>query len=124
MITGGMAARHPNLRIAFSHGGGVMSILLPRLVHAWNMFPKVKESLSESPELAARRFYYDELVFSPRAIRFLVDTYGESQICVGTDYPFALGDSKPLQTLKNTDLENNVLQLITEGNAKRFLGLN
>jgi aminocarboxymuconate-semialdehyde decarboxylase len=123
MITGGTAARHPRLRIAFSHGGGVMSILLPRLVHAWNMFPKAKESLSESPEIAAKRFYYDELVFSPRAIRFLVDTYGESQICVGTDYPFALGDAKPLQTLKNTELETKILQLITEGNAKRFLGL-
>jgi len=123
MITGGMAARHPKLKIAFSHGGGVMSILLPRLVHAWNMFPKAKESLAESPEIAAKRFYYDELVFSPRAIRFLVETFGEKQICIGTDYPFALGDARPLQTLKNTDLEKSVLQSITEGNAKRFLGL-
>ena len=123
MITGGMAARHPKLRIAFSHGGGVMSILLPRLVHAWNMVPKVKEALAESPELAAKRFYYDELVFSPRAIKFLVDTFGEKQICVGTDYPFALGDSRPLQTLKNTKLEDSIFKAITEGNAKRFLGL-
>src|SRR5213075_1984607 len=113
MITGGMAARHPRLRIAFSHGGGVMSILLPRLVHAWNMFPKAKESLAESPEIAARRFYYDELVFSPRAIKFLVDTYGESQICIGTDYPFALGDAKPLKSIQ--DLPLTTRQAITEG---------
>jgi aminocarboxymuconate-semialdehyde decarboxylase len=123
MITGGMAARHPKLRIAFSHGGGVMSILLPRLVHAWNMFPKAKESLAESPELAAKRFYYDELVFSPRAIRFLVDTYGESQICVGTDYPFALGDAKPLRTISGADLAEKTVKAITAENAKRFLGL-
>src|SRR6185369_3670035 len=31
MITGGIAARHPKLRIAFSHGGGALSMLLPRL---------------------------------------------------------------------------------------------
>jgi aminocarboxymuconate-semialdehyde decarboxylase len=123
MITGGMAARHPKLKIAFSHGGGVMSILLPRLVHAWNMFPKAKESLAESPEIAAKRFYYDELVFSPRAIRFLVDTYGETQVCVGTDYPFALGDAKPLQSLKNSELPEKTLRAITAENAKRFLGL-
>ncbi|HEU0259799.1 MAG TPA: amidohydrolase family protein, partial [Burkholderiales bacterium] len=49
MITGGIASRHPKLRIAFSHGGGTMSILMPRLVHAWNNFPKAKESLQESP---------------------------------------------------------------------------
>ena len=123
MITGGMAARHPKLRIAFSHGGGVMSILLPRLVHAWNMFPKAKESLAESPEVAAKRFYYDELVFSPRAIGFLIETFGENQICVGTDYPFALGDAKPLQTLEKAKLADGVRKKITATNATRFLGL-
>ena len=71
MITGGIGSRHPKLRIAFSHGGGTMSILMPRLVHAWNNFAKAKESLSESPATIARRFYYDELVFEPRAVRFL-----------------------------------------------------
>lgn len=123
MITGGVAARYPHLRIAFSHGGGVMSMLLPRLVHAWNVFPKAKESLKESPDVTAKRFYYDELVFNPRAIRFLLDTFGDSQLCVGTDYPFALGDSRPLQTLAGTDFNHSVMEKITVTNAKRFLGL-
>src|SRR5688500_10776604 len=69
MITGGIAMRHPSLRMAFSHGGGTMAILLPRLVHAWNQFPKAKEALPESPELAARRFYYDQVVFDAKVIR-------------------------------------------------------
>src|SRR5580765_3288636 len=99
LITGGIGARHPRLRIAFSHGGGVMSILMARLEHAWKTFPKAKESLSEAPSTTARRFYYDELVFEPRTIGFLVQTFGEDQIVLGTDYPFALGDSKPLDTL-------------------------
>lgn len=123
MITGGIASRHPKLRIAFSHGGGTMSILMPRLVHAWNNFPKAKESLQESPATIARRFYYDELVFEPNAVRFLVETFGESQIVVGTDYPFALGDWKPLETLKTSGLEERVLTGITSTNARRFLGL-
>ena len=123
MITGGIASRHPKLRIAFSHGGGTMSILMPRLVHAWNMFPKAKESLPESPATIAKRFYYDELVFEPRAIRFLVETFGQTQIVVGTDYPFALGDWTPLDTLQKAGFEKSVLAAITAGNAKRFLGL-
>ena len=123
MITGGIATRHPKLRIAFSHGGGTMSILMPRLTHAWNMFPKAKESLAEPPDVIAKRFYYDELVFEPKAIRFLVETFGSSQICVGTDYPFALGDWKPVQTLDKTGLDKNVLAAITSKNARRFLGL-
>ncbi len=121
MITGGIASRHPKLRIAFSHGGGTMSILMPRLVHAWNMFPKAKESLPESPAAIARRFYYDELVFEPKAVRFLVETFGETQILLGTDYPFALGDSTPMKTLESFD--GKTLAAITSVNARRFLGL-
>ena len=123
MITGGVATKHPKLRIAFSHGGGTMSILMPRLLHAWNKFPKAKESLAEPPDVIAKRFFYDELVFEPKAIRFLVETFGERQICVGTDYPFALGDWKPMQTLDKTGLDKNVLAAITSKNARRFLGL-
>jgi len=123
MITGGIASRHPKLRIAFSHGGGTMSILMPRLVHAWNVFPKAKESLPESPATIARRFFYDQLVFDPNAVKFLVQQFGSSQILVGTDYPFALGDTKPLETLEKAGLGKDVLAAITSANARRFLGL-
>jgi len=123
MITGGIAARHPDLRIAFSHGGGVMSILMARLEHAWKMFPKAKESLSEAPSITARRFYYDELVFEPRTVGFLVQTFGEDRIVLGTDYPFALGDSRPLDTLAKAGLDRAVAAKITAANARRFLAL-
>src|SRR5919108_466611 len=112
MITGGIASRHPKLRIAFSHGGGTMSILMPRLVHAWNMFPKAKESLKESPATIARRFYYDELVFDAEAVRFLVKQFGASQILVGTDYPFALGETNPLGLLEKAALDVATLAAI------------
>lgn len=123
MITGGIASRHPKLRIAFSHGGGTMAILMPRLVHAWNVFPKAKESLPESPATIAKRFFYDELVFDPEAVKFLVTQFGSSQIVVGTDYPFALGDNKPMETLQRTGLNAPTLAAITSSNARRFLGL-
>lgn len=123
MITGGIGARHPRLRIAFSHGGGVMSILLARLVHAWNMFPKAKESLIESPATIARRFYYDELVFEPRAIQYLVDVFGASQICIGTDYPFALGDMHPMKSLELAGIHGETLVALSSTNAKRFLAI-
>ena len=91
LITGGIGMRHPKLRIAFSHGGGVMSILLPRLMHAWNVSPKAKEGLAEAPAVTAKRFYYDQLVFDPSAVRFVMQTFGDTQILIGTDYPYAHG---------------------------------
>jgi len=101
----------------------VMSILLARLVHAWNMVPKSKESLAESPAVTAKRFYYDQLVFEPRAVQFLIDTYGASQIVIGTDYPFALGDTHPMKTLELAQVHGETLVAISSTNAKRFLGL-
>ena len=123
MITGGIAMRHPKLRMAFSHGGGTMAILLPRLVHAWNQFPKAKEALPESPELAARRFYYDQVVFDAKVIRLLIEQFGVEQICLGTDYPFAMGDFTPLRSLQEANLGEEGLSAITTTNARRFLGL-
>jgi aminocarboxymuconate-semialdehyde decarboxylase len=123
MITGGIGARHPRLRIAFSHGGGVMSILLARLVRAWNVLPKAKEALPESPAVTARRFYYDALVFDPLAVRHVIATFGSSQIMVGSDYPFALSDPQPVKTLEAAGLDAATLAAISSGNAKRFLAL-
>jgi aminocarboxymuconate-semialdehyde decarboxylase len=123
MITGGIAARHPKLRIAFSHGGGALAILLPRLVHAWNALPKAKQSLAESPAVYARRFFYDALVFDPKATRFVIDSFGSSQVCLGSDYPFNMGDSDPLGSLEKCGLDAGVIAAITSANARRFLGL-
>ena len=123
MITGGVAARHPRLRIAFSHGGGAMAILLPRLVHAWSMTPKAKEALPESPATTARRFYYDQLVFDPAAVRFLIERFGVSQIVLGSDYPFVMGDPDPVGATARAQLEPAALAAITAENARRFLGL-
>ena len=123
MITGGIAARHPALRIAFSHGGGALAILLPRLVHAWTAIPKARESLAESPAVYARRFFYDALVFDPAAVKFLVGTFGPENICLGSDYPFNMGESDPRATLEKTGLDAGVLAGILARNARRFLGL-
>jgi aminocarboxymuconate-semialdehyde decarboxylase len=123
MITGGIGSRHPKLRIAFSHGGGTMPILVPRLVHAWKNLPKAKEALPESPADVARRFYYDDLLFDARAVRFLVESFGASQVLIGTDYPFAMGEKDPLGELQKTGLDASVVSAITSANARRFLGL-
>lgn len=123
MITGGTATKLPKLRIAFSHGGGAMPILLPRLEHMWKNVPKASEILKEAPTTTARRFFYDDLVFDPKAIRFLVEQYGASQVLLGTDYPYAMGDTDPLGTLGRTGLDAATIEGITSRNAMRFLSL-
>jgi aminocarboxymuconate-semialdehyde decarboxylase len=122
MITGGMAERHPNLRIAFSHGGGAFAVLLPRLAHAWNIQPKFKESLPQDPAVYAKRFFYDTVVFDPALLRHVIATYGRTQVCAGSDYPFSMGDLDPVKTINAAGLDDETRGLVLAGNALRFLG--
>ena len=116
-----MAERHPTLRIAFSHGGGVLSVLLGRLNRAWQLKQKLKEALPHEPLTYAKRFYYDAIVFEPATLRFMMDIYGTSQIVLGSDYPFALGEPDPVAFLERCGLDPVSRAAILRGNAARFL---
>ena len=122
MISGGIAARHPNLRLAFSHGGGVFSILLARMTHAWRMMPKMKETMPEEPGVYARRFFYDTILFDTSALKHVINTFGASQVLVGSDYPFNMGDPDPVGTVQKTGLDASTVRAIQSENALRFLG--
>ena len=122
MITGGMAERHPKLRIAFSHGGGVFSFLVPRMTRAREVTPKLKETIPQAPSVYAKRFYYDSIVFDPRALGHIIASFGASQIVVGSYYPFALGDPDPVGTIDIAGLDSAIVRAIVHENAERFLG--
>src|SRR5262249_59148891 len=99
------------------------AMLLPRLVHAWQMTPKAKEALKESPAVTARRFFYDHLVFDAAAARLLIERFGASQIMVGSDYPFVMGDRDPVGALERLKLPHDAPHAVRAGNARRLLGL-
>ena len=48
-------------------------------------------------------------------MRFVIDSFGSSQVCVGSDYPFNMGDTDPLGTLEKSGLDAAVLAAITLG---------
>ena len=123
LITGGTLEKHPKLRLAFSHGGGTFAIVLPRLAQGWTISPALREIIKVNPRETARRLYYDTLVFEAKTIGFLIDMFGMSQLCVGSDFPFDGGDKEPLREIAKLALGAADLALIHEGNARRFLGL-
>lgn len=119
MITGGTLAACPDLRIAFSHGGGTLALLLPRLRHAWKSFPMLKEALAADPLEAARRMYYDALVYDQTAFGFLLESFGAERLMLGSDYPFAIMESHPLACLAG--LPESTRTAIARDNALRWL---
>jgi len=123
LITAGTVERLPDLRIAFSHGGGTLSTLLPRLQHAWQTLPPVRDALNGDPTRTARRMYYDDLVYDAATIHRLIDVFGSSQVLVGSDYPFSIMDADPAGRLLSLDLPADTLTQLRSANAKRWLAL-
>ncbi len=122
-ITGGLLQHLPGLRIAFSHGGGTLASLLPRLEQAMSVFPALREQVADSPRAQARRLFYDTLVFDAPTLRHLVDSFGASQLMLGTDYPFNFHESRPMERLREAGFGDDVVRALASGNARRFLGL-
>ena len=122
LLTSGLLARHPRLRIALSHGGGTLGALLPRLAHAWRTFPALKETMPEDPLATARAFWVDSLVYEGDAIRRLVERFGRTQVVVGSDFPFAIADSDPVGRIRELELDGETEGLLLSANALRWLG--
>jgi aminocarboxymuconate-semialdehyde decarboxylase len=121
-ITGNLLVRHPRLRIAFSHGGGTLASLLPRLQQGWDVFPALKDAVQQSPIEQARRLFYDTLVFDTPTLRHLVDCFGATQLMVGTDYPFNFHDRTPVARIEAAGFDAETTARLVHGNAGRFLG--
>ncbi|TWO68664.1 amidohydrolase [Caenimonas sedimenti] len=121
VITGNLLVRRPKLRIAFSHGGGTLGLLLPRLQQGWGVFPALKDSVAEAPVDQARKLFYDTLVFDMPTLRFLADSFGSSQLMIGTDYPFNFHDRTPVERIEAAGFDEATVTALVQGNAERFL---
>jgi aminocarboxymuconate-semialdehyde decarboxylase len=122
-ITGNLLVRRPRLRIAFSHGGGTLAALLPRLQQSWSVFPALAESLQASPVEQARKLYYDTLVFDTAMLKTLVASFGASQLMLGSDYPFNFSEAAPVGRVEAAGFDMAVAEQLVCRNAETFLGI-
>lgn len=121
-ITAGTLAKFPRLRLAFSHGGGILASILPRLQRGWEILPDLQQRFAD-PTATARRFYYDNLVFDEATLRHLIGCFGTTQLVAGSDYPYIAGQSHPGRPFAALGLDSATLDLLRHGNARRFLNL-
>ncbi len=122
VITSNLIERRPQLRIAFSHGGGTLAMLLPRLEQARSVFAPLRESLSAAPSEQARKLYFDTLVFDEPTLRHLLHCFGDTQLMIGTDYPFNFSEQRPVARIEAACADPAVQERLVHGNALRFLG--
>lgn len=123
LMTSGLMERHPNVRIACSHGGGAFALVLARLQGIWPNVEALKQAMPQPPTTYARRLYYDTCVFDPAVLRFLIQSFGEERLMIGTDYPFGIYERDPVGMLKRGGLSEREIELLCSANAKRFFAL-
>ena len=59
---------------------------------------------------------------SPAALRALVDVVGADRVLLGSDYPFDMGVTDPVELARAAKLDDAATDLVLGGNAAR-LGL-
>lgn len=122
-IFGGVFAAFPKLRVAFAHGGGSFPFTLGRIRHGFEVRPDlVAIDNNIDPANYLGHFWVDSLVHDPASFRFLLDLMGEQTICVGSDYPFPLGEAVPGQLINDVIADPVLREKIYSGNALKWLG--
>lgn len=103
LLFGGVLERFPRLRIILSHGGGSLPHISGRLRHGYAVRPEARER-AHDPLGHLSRLFYDTIVFDPLILRHLVAVVGASQVVLGTDYPFDMGEETPVAFVRESGL--------------------
>ena len=124
MIFGGVFEQFPALRVAFAHGGGSFPFTLGRIEHGFNVRPDlVQIDNPVNPRNYLGKFWIDSLVHDQQALRFIVDLMGENHVCLGSDYPFPLGEHVPGQLISSASFPEEVKSKLLATNARDWLGM-
>lgn len=120
LIFGGVLDRHPGLRVCGAHGGGYLPQYLGRADHAYAVRPD-SHTMKCAPSAYLRELYFDSLVYRDDTLAHLVAVAGADHVLLGTDYPFDMGVTDPVDRL--TALPADEREAIRGGNAQRLLSL-
>lgn len=124
MIFGGVFKRFPKLRVAFAHGGGAFPFTLGRIQHGFDSRPDLCAIDNQiPPQDYIGHFYLDSLVHDEKALKYLVDMFGPEKICLGSDYPFPLGEKIPGSLVAKTFQDENIKEWLYSKSAMNWLNL-
>ncbi|MEJ2292464.1 MAG: amidohydrolase family protein [Deinococcales bacterium] len=123
MVVAGVLERHPGLRVLLAHGGGALLALRGRLRHAASFQPQARARLQGSFDDSLRRFFYDTVTFDPDLLRALIEYVGHEHVVLGSDRPFDMGTSRPVDEVRALRLPEAHERAVLAGNAERLFGV-
>jgi aminocarboxymuconate-semialdehyde decarboxylase len=125
MVFGGVFERYPKLRVCFAHAGGSFIPTIGRLEHGFNCRPDlVAVHNPVNPRAYLGKFWVDCITHDPQLTRYIIDAIGSDKMCLGTDYPFPLGDLEIGAYLLEMKLTDHELDNIMYRSTMEWLGIN
>jgi aminocarboxymuconate-semialdehyde decarboxylase len=97
LIFGGVLDACPDLKVCIAHGGGPACFAMGRFDRGWQgRGPGREQNIPAPPSTYQRRLYYDTVVGSEKALRFLLDEVGADRVVLGSDWPFVPWHPSPV----------------------------
>jgi len=111
MIFGGVLERLPNLRICFSHAGGSFLPSMGRIEHGFNCRPDlVAIDNPINPREYVGKFWVDSITHDIDALKYILNMQGSKRVCLGSDYPFPLGDLEIGKFIEESELSKETIE--------------
>ncbi len=124
IIFGGVLQAFPKLRIAFAHGGGSFPLTIGRIEHGFNVRPDlVQIDNTINPRNYIGKFWIDSLVHDEKAMNYIIEIMGEDKICLGSDYPFPLGEHCPGKMIEEMNIAKELKEKLLFNNAQNWLNI-
>ena len=117
----GVFERYPRIRWVFSHLGGTLPFMFPRLDNYYRQFPECRERAPKSPTEYIRALLFDTASSHRPAIRCAVDTLGLDRLVFGSDYPHVPGGVEPFIGALNDVTGGQDADAVLTGRARRLL---
>jgi aminocarboxymuconate-semialdehyde decarboxylase len=124
LIFGGVLEKLPNLRVCFSHAGGSFLPTLGRIEHGFNCRPDLVAIDNErNPREYLGKFWVDCITHDIDALRYILKLQGSKRVCLGSDYPFPLGDLEIGKFIEDSDLSIEIKEDIFSTSTLEWLKL-
>ena len=124
LVFGGVMDACPNLKICLAHGGGYTCYGIGRMDRGWQVRSEARVNISQPPSNYLRNFYYDCIVYTEAALRYLIDTVGADRVVFGTDWPYDMVFDWPVSwVLSLESISQEKKELILYKNLEKLLGI-
>ncbi len=124
MIFGGVFARYPKLRVCFSHAGGSFIPTLGRIEHGYVCRPDLVAVHNQvNPREYLGKFWVDSITHDPTLLEYIIKMIGSEKVCLGSDYPFPLGDLEIGKFIEDMNLPESDFENIMYKSALEWLGI-